>query len=533
MTRKRPILITITFFLLAGIIFMIIFRPKPNPIDRWEFAQAAVQNLVQTVGVSGTIIPVSEVDLAFESTGRLGYLAGANGTRVNKGTLLASMTSAELTADLAKANASVAGASALLVQYESQIETQKIKLTELEKGTRLEEIRVKEAELSSAQIELQRLESTTTNVLMDAEILAIDAVNRLTDAFFENDQTVVPRFAFQTSSSVSADTLQTHRKSVRDILAQFEKTDLSTASSQLMKIKLYFTLLSTAFDQVIAFSDGSPISTAAIESHKTSLKTALTNVQSAINSIEDRLNAITTQNATMYRMTQELVLKQAHATDEQIRAQQAAIAQAQAQVLSQKANVAQAEAMVQSVYAQFAKRAIYAPFSGMIAKRHAEVGETVSAGAPIVSLISNAAYQIETHIPEVDIRLVEIGQRAQIELDAYPSETFTATVVQIDPAETVIDGVSTYRVLLEFTQKDERLRSGMTVNSDIVTNERMNALTVPQRSLVERDVKTFVRVRIGQIIEDREVRVGVRANGLAEILSGIQANEQIVVRETR
>jgi RND family efflux transporter MFP subunit len=200
-------------------------------------------------------------------------------------------------------------------------------------------------------------------------------------------------------------------------------------------------------------------------------------------------------------------------------------------VLLQEQRVKSAEAGVNAVYAQIEKSIIRAPFDGVVTKIEAEVGEIISANTPIVSLMSKTKFEIETFVPEADIADVKIGNTANLTLDAYGSDvSFGASVSFIDPAETIIEGVATYKVILNFNEDDERILSGMTANVDIVTDTSKDALAIPQRAVIEKDGRKFVKVVRGDETAEVEVKTGLRDfNGDIEILDGLNEGDEIVV----
>ena len=167
----------------------------------------------------------------------------------------------------------------------------------------------------------------------------------------------------------------------------------------------------------------------------------------------------------------------------------------------------------------------------MVNKIDKKIGEIVSSNSPIVSMISDAEFEIEAYIAEADISRVIVNSTAKITLDAYGSdESFEAELVFVDPAETVIDGVSTYRALLHFVKLDERIRSGMTADIEIITGEIKNVLAVPQRALFDKDSKTLVKVFANGKIVEKEVVAGLKGfDGYVEIKEGLQEGEQVVV----
>jgi HlyD family secretion protein len=152
----------------------------------------------------------------------------------------------------------------------------------------------------------------------------------------------------------------------------------------------------------------------------------------------------------------------------------------------------------------------------------------------MVSLMSDNNFKITANVPEVDVAKLSVGEEADVTLDAYGADVpFNAVVDLIDPAETVIQGVSTYKVTLRFVKKDERIRSGMTANIDIKTAKKEDVLYLPARSVITKDGKKYVKIPNGltETLET-EVTVGLRgSDGSIEILSGLNEGDTIVTFE--
>lgn len=77
---------------------------------------------------------------------------------------------------------------------------------------------------------------------------------------------------------------------------------------------------------------------------------------------------------------------------------------------------------------------IFAPTSGIVTNIELQPGEYVRAGTPIFSLVGNEAIWVQANLKETDLTYVQIGQTAQVRVDAYPNQTWTATVASISPA---------------------------------------------------------------------------------------------------
>jgi len=104
--------------------------------------------------------------------------------------------------------------------------------------------------------------------------------------------------------------------------------------------------------------------------------------------------------------------------------------------------------------------------------------------------------------------------------------------VFIDPAETIIEGVPTYKTTVEFLLPDERVRSGMTANMDIIGERRSNVIAVPQRAVFTRGSEKFVRIlgADGKTSNEQKVETGLRgSDGNIEILSGLNEGERVVI----
>ena len=212
-----------------------------------------------------------------------------------------------------------------------------------------------------------------------------------------------------------------------------------------------------------------------------------------------------------------LILKEAGVVPEKITAQQA--------------KVKLAQASVQSIQAQLSKTVLSAPFAGVVTKQTARIGEIVGANEAVVSLLSEAAFEIEVNIPEADIARITTGNKANVTLDAYGRNVkFEAVVQQVDLAGTLIEGVAVYKTILQFVKADERIKSGMTANVDIVADTATDVIFVPQRAVISRDDRRIVRIIVDGKIKEVAVEIGLRGSeGTIEIISGIQEGDEVVV----
>jgi multidrug efflux pump subunit AcrA (membrane-fusion protein) len=174
---------------------------------------------------------------------------------------------------------------------------------------------------------------------------------------------------------------------------------------------------------------------------------------------------------------------------------------------------------------------IRAPFDGLITTMDAKLGEIAGPNTSLVTIMSADTFQIESYVPEVSIALIKLGDAAKVTLDAYGDDVlFYANVVSIDPAETIRDGVSTYKIKLQFGGKDDRIKSGMTANVAIATFSKQNVIVLPGGVVINKDGKKFVQIKVGDKITDREIQIGsVSSLGQVEIISGLKDGDQVVL----
>ena len=211
------------------------------------------------------------------------------------------------------------------------------------------------------------------------------------------------------------------------------------------------------------------------------------------------------------------------------------------------AQVKSAEAAYNMAVKRLEDSQIIAPANGLITQVNYEVGEQVSSAAltsggiatgSVITMLATDIFNVEVDIPETDIVKISVGDPAEITLDAFGDEiVFVGEVIEVDPAETVIQDVVYYRVSvkIDFTS-EQAVKNGMTANVMIFTDSRDGVIIVPQRSVITKDGKRIIRVFKDGKIEEREPVIGLRGDdGLTEITSGVSENEEVVtaVREVK
>jgi len=125
------------------------------------------------------------------------------------------------------------------------------------------------------------------------------------------------------------------------------------------------------------------------------------------------------------------------------------------------------------------------------------------------------------------------GETAKTTLDAYgPNVEFNAKIISRDLAETVIEGVATYKIVLLFDGEDERILPGLTANVDILVDKKDDVLYIPTRNILDRNGEKIVKLVTSEkngAYQEIKISTGLRgSDGRTEILFGISDGQKIL-----
>ena len=200
-----------------------------------------------------------------------------------------------------------------------------------------------------------------------------------------------------------------------------------------------------------------------------------------------------------------------------------------------KAELAQARAQQRAAVAELAKTVIVAPFAGVIAEVNVELGEWVTpsppllTSPPVIDLIDPTSIFVSAPMDEVDSGAIRAGQAVKLTVDSRPGETFAGTVSRVAPY--VLDQEAQNRTLeIEISIDNDELAAsllpGTSADAEVILEKRSNVLRVPTSALLRG--RTVLLLVDGRLVE-REVRLGLRNWQFAEVLSGLDPGELVVV----
>lgn len=169
-----------------------------------------------------------------------------------------------------------------------------------------------------------------------------------------------------------------------------------------------------------------------------------------------------------------------------------------AQVESSRHQAEVAKASLARVEEELAKTTILSPLTGTVSKLNLEVGErvagnTMMAGTEIMTVADLNAMEARVDIGEIDIVLVQLGQKAALEVDAFRDRKFKGTVTEIANSSKGAgmgggQDATKFEVRIRIDEK-ESFRPGMSVTAEIETRSRTNVLAVPVQCVTTRTPK--------------------------------------------
>jgi HlyD family secretion protein len=182
---------------------------------------------------------------------------------------------------------------------------------------------------------------------------------------------------------------------------------------------------------------------------------------------------------------------------------------------------------------------IRAPFDAVVLTKNADIGDIVTplgaaanAKAAVVTIADMDSLQVEADVSETNLSLVKAGQPCEIQLDALPDTRLKGEVHTIVP--TADRAKATVMVKVRFLEKDPRVLPEMRakvafLSRDLSPEEHRSFTSVPQKSLVSREGRTWIYRIQGERVAEVPVRTGTRYGDLVEVLEGLKAGDRVVV----
>lgn len=169
---------------------------------------------------------------------------------------------------------------------------------------------------------------------------------------------------------------------------------------------------------------------------------------------------------------------------------------------------------------------IRAPIGGVVSDRFIKLGNTLEVGEPVFSVTSLEPLVAYLHIPEREYRQIAAGQPVGIDIDALAGTRIIAEVTRVSP---VVDpDTGTFKITIEISDDERRIKPGMFGRMSIVFDRRENALQIPRSAVIEEMGATSVFVVVDDVAVRKAVKTGFSNNGLMEIVDGLVDGDRVV-----
>ncbi len=371
----------------------------------------------------------------------------------------------------------------------------------------LEQKIVSENSLATAKISLSQ--SSVNSALVHTIYLLDLSISSLVNVFSALENSVTDSSFTQTDIDSHKSTISTHLTTINTAMSSLKTVEQNYKTA----ILSYETSLKSAEDVLAqaksAYSNAIISAQNALNMAKINSEQLISSAQSKVSAAEEALRVAEAQR--------DKTLASANSYD----------------ITLMRAKIRQAQASLDSINKQIENSQIKAPIDGLITSADYNIGEQVMLGQPIISLLGGGDYEIEVLISEADIAKVKIGDLGEVTLDAFGDEIiFDASVVFIEPAETIIQDVIYYLVTMKFDPRDKKIKSGMTANIIITTNQKNNVIVMPARAIVDKgsDGK-FARLLIANQVKEQKIILGIRGDrGNVEVIDGLKPGDMVITQ---
>jgi RND family efflux transporter MFP subunit len=190
-----------------------------------------------------------------------------------------------------------------------------------------------------------------------------------------------------------------------------------------------------------------------------------------------------------------------------------------------------AAARAQSASAgESARRAnVTTPIAGEVSARHVSMGEAVSPGDPIVTVVNSTQLELAGQIPVVQAANVQPGQRVEFTLDAYPGQRFEGAVDRVDP--TADPATRQVGVYLRLPNGGRRIVGGLFANGRVLTGAVDTVVSVPEAAVRTEGEAPYVYAVEQDRLVRRSVVLGMRdpVSGRVQVISGVDVGARVLV----
>jgi RND family efflux transporter MFP subunit len=168
---------------------------------------------------------------------------------------------------------------------------------------------------------------------------------------------------------------------------------------------------------------------------------------------------------------------------------------------------------------------VRAPIAGLVVERKVSVGDFVTRGTKVVTVVRINPLRVELTVPEQSLSFIRRGQLLELEVDAYPGRKFKGEVRYVSPSLRVDQRALTIEAVVP--NADATLKPGLFATAAIEQPGNARALCVPSAAVRTLAGSTRLYVIKGDRVEERMVTLGQAVGDGIEIVNGIAEGDEV------
>ena len=254
-----------------------------------------------------------------------------------------------------------------------------------------------------------------------------------------------------------------------------------------------------------------------LNSYTGTINSILTELLNLKNSIQDKKEAVINTERNIQEKT-EIYEELVNGADE-------------FDIRSQELTVKQRENSLKDSQEELYDCYLYTPFDGVIAEIDFNEGETISSNSIAFTLVTGQR-TAEIMLNEIEIADVELGQKVNLEFDAAEDLIIEGTVSGIDTIGTVSSGVVNYGVEISFKTDNPRIKIGMSVNAEIIVEEKVDTIVISNTAISEIKDRVFVQILEEGLPKRVSVVLGLVTDLKTEVLEGLSEGDELIIGQS-
>ncbi len=483
----------------------------------------------QTIEAAGQVLSEKQGQVFARRDGVIRQLNVNLGDKVYKGQILASLQSdrddaaiaAEITLKKKQLDI-VAQRAVITTDTHLQMAEQNIVSTEKQKEAKLQQI---SAQISGLEKEMKQKASQVESAAFDL----LDSINELLFTRADGISNYYKHSNFDSYRRVQLYYGQGRQPEVeafeKDVIIFFKSIKNGISEDQVDEVATKITELGTTARSLSqSISDSPDFSYEQIDSIRKEVSETLDHIIEITSGYIEKESQILSLEAEKNSIVAE--------SDKDVNESKTAKVDVEAERKNADLDVAEIQAEIESLQQQLgASSTIYAPFSGVITKRHVNIGDSVNDDKPLFSIVDDSNKFVRFQVTENDIPFIREGTTIQFSPTAAPSQKYSATVKRIAKAIDPVNRTILIEADIDNSADDGRILTEMTVRASVPISIEEGLIAIPETALEVSGSQSHVFIVSAEAeVQSTPVSVAYVYAGTAYISEGITDNDWIVTK---